>query len=316
MAVSSQLAAVVASQTGKIQGELEARIISQVFDITSKFKNQCPDIATLEAIVDNKNNLLKVVNSFTKVTNKYGALANKLNPAIRAARILIALLKRDPTPIASGTPPLKDWGGLISSKTSGMQNSSADRLRKVSLLLEALEDDVIAIKSLVGGVNPSLNQVRNSLGAIDTSLFGCINNIINSTPENNLNTLQNIGNNIEEDSLTQQDRAKELIKKIQPFQSANTQAIEAQDFSYRNSQGIDYTLEIITVTEIDRVIPGQEDTFTIETEKVPVNFIAPKRYAQAKNKVGRVILRGNASFSADTQILLDELKFRLDNQLE
>lgn len=43
--------------------------------------------------------------------------------------------------------------------------------------------------------------------------------------------------------------------------------------------------------------------------------IAPKRYAVAKDRVGVIVLYGPSSFSSDTKILLDEIKFRIDNQL-
>ena len=43
--------------------------------------------------------------------------------------------------------------------------------------------------------------------------------------------------------------------------------------------------------------------------------IAPRRYAIAKNKKGSIVLRGPASFSSSTQVLLDEIKFKIDNQL-
>jgi len=312
MAVGSQLAAVVASQTGKIQGELEARVLSEAFNLTGKFTNQCPDIPGLQDIVDTKNNLLKVVNNFNKLTNKFSSLANSLNGAIQAAKILIQLLKIDPTPIAIGTPPLKDFGGLISSKTTGQQNSSADRLRKVDKLLEALEDDVRAIKSLVSDVDPSLNQVRETLQSIDSNVLNCVNDILqtNNTTIESLLSADTSTLNANETSILN------LIKNIQPSEP-NTpgNVFTEEDFTYRNAQGIDYTLEIITVTEVERIIPGQEDAFNVQLEQVEVTYIAPKRYAQAKDRNGVVILRGPSSFSSDTKILLDELKFRLDNQL-
>lgn len=313
MAVGSQLAAVVASQTGKIQGEIEARVISEVFNLTGKFTNQCPTISGLQDIIRTKNNLLKVTNNFTKLTNKFSSLANSLNGAIRAAKVLIRLLKIDPTPIAIGTPPFKDFGGLISSKTSGQQNSSADRLRKVDKLLEALEDDVRAIKDLVNGVDPSLNQVRDLLQSIDTNVLGCINDTLEDSGLTLANLLSADSNTLN----ANQTDILNLVKTVQPLETSNTSGntLTEEEFTYRNTQGIDYTLEIITVTETERVIPGQESTFNIQLEQVEVEYIVPKRYAQAKDKNGVVILRGPSSFSSDTKILLDELKFRLDNQL-
>ena len=43
--------------------------------------------------------------------------------------------------------------------------------------------------------------------------------------------------------------------------------------------------------------------------------IAPRRYAVAKDGRGIVVLRGQPSFSSSTDVLLDEVKFRIDNQL-
>ena len=275
---TSQLALIAATQLGRLQGELEARALSEALLLLEEFLNKCPQIERLESIVEVRNNLLKVVNSFTKQTDKYQKLANSLKTPIQAANILIQLLKVDPTPIAIGTPPLKDFGGLIASKTAGMQNTSAELLRNTSKVLESLEDDVTAIENLVGGVNPSLNQVRGILESINVSIGNCIDDYAKE-------------DNADKQALTR------LIQKVQPtaILNAGDSNLPLNETTYRNTQGIDYTLSIVTQTE------GES--------------IAPKRYAIAKDSIGVVVLRGTASFSSDTAILLDELKFRLDNQL-
>lgn len=43
--------------------------------------------------------------------------------------------------------------------------------------------------------------------------------------------------------------------------------------------------------------------------------IAPKRYAIAKDKRGIIVLKGQSSFSSSTDVLLDEIKFRIDQLL-
>lgn len=274
----SQLARIAASQLGKLQGELEARITAEGLKLIEEFLNQCPQIERLESIVGVRNNLLKVVNSFTQQTNKYAKLANSLKTPIQAANVLIQLLKVDPTPITIGTPPAKDFGGVISSKTAGMQNSSAELLRNTSKVLESLENDVTAIENLIGSVNPSLNQVRGLLESININIGNCVDDYA-------------------KESSTNKQALDRLIQKIQPTLALNTgnTNLPLNETTYRNAQGIDYTLAIVTQTEGDS--------------------IAPKRYAIAKDSIGVVVLRGAASFSSDTQILLDELKFRLDNQL-
>ena len=43
--------------------------------------------------------------------------------------------------------------------------------------------------------------------------------------------------------------------------------------------------------------------------------IAPRSYAIAKDPSGVTVLKGPKSFSSDVDVLLDEIKFRIDNQL-
>jgi len=43
--------------------------------------------------------------------------------------------------------------------------------------------------------------------------------------------------------------------------------------------------------------------------------IAPKRYAIAQDGVGITVIYGPSSFSSNTEVLIDELKFRIDNYL-
>jgi hypothetical protein len=43
--------------------------------------------------------------------------------------------------------------------------------------------------------------------------------------------------------------------------------------------------------------------------------VAPRRFAIAKDKRGIIVLKGQPSFSSSTDVLLDEIKFRIDNQL-
>lgn len=53
---------------------------------------------------------------------------------------------------------------------------------------------------------------------------------------------------------------------------------------------------------------------TIQEDKESPGF-AKRRYAQVENTNGVVLMRGPASFSSSTRILIDEIKFRINNQL-
>lgn len=67
------------------------------------------------------------------------------------------------------------------------------------------------------------------------------------------------------------------------------------DFFHRGPNGILYRLEIINDNESPKV--------------------AVKRFAVALDDEGVVVLEGPKSFASDTEILLNEIKFRIDNQL-
>lgn len=53
---------------------------------------------------------------------------------------------------------------------------------------------------------------------------------------------------------------------------------------------------------------------TIQEDKNSPGF-AKKRFAQVENDRGVVVMRGPSSFSSSTRVLIDEIKFRINNQL-
>ena len=55
-------------------------------------------------------------------------------------------------------------------------------------------------------------------------------------------------------------------------------------------------------------------TITIQEDKNSPGF-AKKRFAQVENENGVVVMRGPSSFSSSTRVLIDEIKFRINNQL-
>lgn len=50
-------------------------------------------------------------------------------------------------------------------------------------------------------------------------------------------------------------------------------------------------------------------------EQPQENLSAPRRYALVENDSGTALLKGPASFSSSTKVLIDEIKFRIENQL-
>jgi hypothetical protein len=274
MALRSQISAIVANQLGKAQGEIEARIQNEALELLSKFTNQCPDSKELIRITKIRNNLLRVINTFQKQANRLNSIPSKLRPPISVAKRIIKLLKRNPTKLAVGSRPSFsdfDKGGLYSAKTAGFTNTQADRLVQVTLLLEALEDDLSAVTDLVQSVQPSFDSMRNLLESLNTNIQTCAQEL--------------------EDA----EELKNILNSIQPLENTGSEGTPNQSYTYRAANGRDYILAIIEDRGVDSTIP--------------------RRVAVAKDNLGIIILRGQPSFSSDTQVLLDELKFRIDNQL-
>lgn len=78
------------------------------------------------------------------------------------------------------------------------------------------------------------------------------------------------------------------------------------------------------LTPEDKAAPGSFTytaengiTYALEIEKDPTSpEIAPRRFGVARTlDEGVAVIKGQPSFSSDTDVLLDEVKFRLDNQL-
>ncbi len=277
MALSSQISAIVAGQLGKIEGELEAKIQLEANKMLGKFSNQCPESKSLIAIINTKNALLSGVNKFQKRSDKFLKLANNLKKAIKSAKLILKLLKVNPVPVATGIPP-SDYGGLISAKTTGSITSQADRLYNIRKLLENLDGDVSSIESLVAGVVPSLNNIKDLLSNVNDRSEDCVDALSSG-----------------ELSDEEKKALKELLNKVQPLENTGSEGVPDENYVFKSDSGKVYEIAIIE----DRQGDG------------PV----PRRLAVAKDNLGVIILRGQPSFSADTAVLIQELKFRINNQL-
>ena len=88
--------------------------------------------------------------------------------------------------------------------------------------------------------------------------------------------------------------SEEQLKKI--FEASRESNInERVDVPYRSVKGTDYKISVLQ----DPDSPS----------------IAPRRFAVAKDRIGVIVLRGPKSFASSPDVLIEELKFRIDNQL-
>ena len=96
-------------------------------------------------------------------------------------------------------------------------------------------------------------------------------------------------------NLSDKDR-KDILDGLQDRNNSTTAGGIGKGVEYTsNTNGNTYTISIVTNTE--------------------TGISVPQRQAVAKDFRGIVVLKGPLSFASSEQVLIDELKFRIDNQL-
>ena len=153
----------------------------------------------------------------------------------------------------------------------------SDSLVKLNKQLDTLQQESKAITAIVNSVGGVTQGVTNKLDSLDAYIERCFLNNLTDT-----NDIQNID---------------AVLAAIQPPNSGNSTITTGPNIGQTdpNFEYNGYKLEIV------------------EDSRSPA--VAPKRFAIARDRRGIVVLQGPSSFSADTQVLLDEIKFRIDNQL-
>jgi archaellum component FlaC len=148
----------------------------------------------------------------------------------------------------------------------------------------------------VGDRLSTINKLLDSLEADKAGILGVINSA-SSTLENLRNRLSAIDLAVEECSKESLDLSG-ILATAQPKSNVGIEGPPIDPvtgeldpkYSYKG-----YTLAIV------------QDPNSPE--------IAPRRFAVAKDRRGIVVLKGQPSFSSSVDVLLDEIKFRIDNQL-
>lgn len=133
-----------------------------------------------------------------------------------------------------------------------------------------------------------LNKLLDAVEADKAAVLG-ITSSASATLSNLKSRLSSIDNLIQT-CIDKSPDAQEIAFEAQPPQNTGSEGTPSEEYTYKG-----YTLEIVN----DPNSPA----------------IAPRRYAIAKDRVGVIVLYGPSSFSSDTNVLLDEIKFRIDNQL-
>jgi hypothetical protein len=139
----------------------------------------------------------------------------------------------------------------------------------------------------VGDRLATINKILDSLEADKVGILGVVDSV-SSTLTSLKNRLNAIDLAIQECSKESPD-LPEILATTQPKENTGSEGTPDANYEYKG-----YKLEII------------QDPNSPQ--------IAPRRYAVARDRRGIVVLKGQPSFSSSVDVLLDEIKFRIDNQ--
>ena len=263
----SQLPKFIAQQLGRIQAAIISKVNQKVNEILQQLLNECPPPPVLERISKTVTNLKSLFGKFDSKISRFKRIPPKLDPAIKAGKVVVEILSHMPLPSTIGLPP-GPAGGVIFSVPTGIIQAQSNVLVFARDMVEKLEDDKKAMKSLFDSTDGTFDPIKSRIEQIERLLQRCAENP-NLTDEERKRIMESVGG-----QRTKTDDTGE---------------------SYTSINGKTYTLKIIN----DPTSPD----------------IAPRRQAVAFDYRGIAVLKGPSSFAGDPQVLKDELKFRIDNQL-
>ena len=115
---------------------VELLIVFGITKLSQKNQKTCPTPEQLGEVVNKRNNVTRQLNQIYKSFATNVALQGAFFAFATLARSVSRQLDKIPLPQAVGTPPAKDFGGLIFAQLY----SSTGKLQRLKDLIEALED--------------------------------------------------------------------------------------------------------------------------------------------------------------------------------
>lgn len=299
----SNLAGSLGNIIGKMQGELSSKISTSVMELESSFENGSPDERKLRSLKNKRNNLVKRTQGFNRRLKKLEKIPKTILRITPALKVILRVLKN--LPIPTSVPP-----GI--GVPLAVTNKYADLLHKIKELIKQAEQDATALEAILkieGGIGTLVEGLTSQLDTADQLVeFAMIENEIKKLPLSE----QKEKGFVDDDGIYISSKLMPLL--ISGDRNEANKLLEGLDADFKLGE------------KADNVGFGNDNRFyyrgpngdlyelaIIEDEKSP--SYAKKRYAVAKTPTGAVVLKGQSSFSADTDILLEEIKFRIDNQL-
>lgn len=230
----------------------------------------------------NIKELQKIIKTRSTLINHLSSFEKRIDAFSRIATQLtvavgiINVLIKIITSISIPTAVIPGQTGGVGIPISVLTKHS-NALVKLNKTLDKLLGEAVAITAVIASLKPVITNLKDRLDSIDIAIQQC-----------SIDSSADLG---------------QILATAQPPQNTGsegtpTDANGGLDPNYIHTSGV----------------TGK--TYKLAIQQDPDSpQIAPRRYATATDNRGIVVLRGPSSFSSSTQVLLDELKFKIDNQL-
>jgi len=339
----SQIVNGIAKQVGAVQEIATAKVYDLVNDSIQKIRREaCPVLPEAIKLQQKVNQVQNSINGISVRVNKFRKIAETIMTLITVFKLILALVKK--TPIPQAVPP---GVGL----PMGLSIVQADLLHKFKEKIKQGGDDAKGIIEVLKSPVDNIQMYGKILGRINIVTNGCrLEGILKrEVARGRITTerLQQLGI-IRDGKYIFSEIGPNLFSDLDFTRDGNLyETNRANGISPEEKANIASRAENDLLGALEKLdkedgldISDIFDAFKGETEQQritnPDNFytaangevyelkirvdpkspkIAPRRFAVAIDKFGVEILKGPKSFSSSTKILVDELKFRLDNQL-
>jgi len=225
-------------------------------------KKNCPTPEELKKLIKKRNKIVKILNAIYKFVDALVKAAGIVLTLVQIFKLVKSIVVSLPIPQAIGTPPSKDFGGLIASQPMSSTLGNANFVELFEKQVAKYEKITIMVLAILTVLRAVLKMALDLLKGLDGMIQICADEYL------------------EKEEITLEEIDAELLESLEETE----EEVKLDPFI----NGF-----VLSVVEDNRVMVGK----------------TKRRYAVAKNKEGVILLRGESSFSANDQILIDELKF-------
>ena len=338
-----ELVAALAPQVGKALGMLKQKVLSKLFEVIDDFRRAgCPHLQKLNQISRTISQMQRVINSTAKKTNRVKKMATRLKAPLIGLEVAINVIGNIPIPQA--VPP---GIGIPISIT----NKFTEQLILLLEMIAAIKEKVDSIEAMVQPSILFIDNINKKVQSVKLPVIACkIENALKEEVTNGKLTEEQLiaagllndkgeyiftslipiflgttqfntdgstyyPNNNEQQELSAQSEAADLLNSAIELLPSLDDSNSLKDLIDTYQSASDRRTGNLADTQYSHIGPdGTVYKLNVELD-VEGSTIAPQRFAVAKNLNNIVVLRGAKSYSSSETVLIDEIKFRIDNQL-